>query len=401
MLRFLLTMVVLLGSSGLAAAIEFEARTWTNDQGQTIQATLTGMSRTVAFLDEDGKRINAPIDRLSEADQAYLDAARRLRRWRQWMTPSGSPARCRLQAVSPNGVKLEHEGAVHEVAFSRLADEDRALLSAVFANLDLDGIGPEELPALSRQQRTWTNNDGKAIAAELRAVEGDTVVLYFNHREWRVPLDSLSDADQRFVSQATAGNGSQPSDPLEPPADRGAGDLLVGRPTPPTRTPPAGPPIAHNPGAEAARKHAEEARRRAEEQRLRFEERAREMRERSARSHVETEVVSSSRPSRPSPPARDVSRDPTPTPPSSVPPLQLVNEYECFSCNKTWQSKREYHAGDKCPHCGVTFDQMTGEDGEIVEETSRGKARRYGRIVKLVVFLVIGIAGFIGRTMKS
>ena len=74
-----------------------------------------------------------------------------------------------------------------------------------------------------------------------------------------------------------------------------------------------------------------------------------------------------------------------------------MNEYTCSSCNHTWHTAREMGAGDKCPKCGITFDFMEDENGKIVEETSTGKAKRYGGIVKLVIFAVMAVGGLLAK----
>lgn len=52
------------------------------------------------------------------------------------------------------------------------------------------------------QARTWTNRDGKLIEAELLGVEGDMVKLQVGKKVYEIPLKSLSDADQEFLSEA-------------------------------------------------------------------------------------------------------------------------------------------------------------------------------------------------------
>ena len=49
--------------------------------------------------------------------------------------------------------------------------------------------------------RTWTNQDGVEIEAELVAVDGDKVVLNMEGKEYPVPLASLSEEDQAFAKE--------------------------------------------------------------------------------------------------------------------------------------------------------------------------------------------------------
>ncbi|MEM9017295.1 MAG: SHD1 domain-containing protein [Verrucomicrobiota bacterium] len=47
--------------------------------------------------------------------------------------------------------------------------------------------------------RTWTNDQGRAIEAALVDVEGDKAVLNMNGKNFDVPIESLSTADQEFI----------------------------------------------------------------------------------------------------------------------------------------------------------------------------------------------------------
>ncbi|GHC43394.1 hypothetical protein [Roseibacillus persicicus] len=49
--------------------------------------------------------------------------------------------------------------------------------------------------------REWTSNDGKKITADLVRTEGDTVVLLMRGKEFKIPLDRLSEADQEYVRE--------------------------------------------------------------------------------------------------------------------------------------------------------------------------------------------------------
>jgi hypothetical protein len=49
--------------------------------------------------------------------------------------------------------------------------------------------------------RTWTNSDGRAIEADLVKLDGVEVVLQKDGKEYRVPLESLSEEDQRFAKE--------------------------------------------------------------------------------------------------------------------------------------------------------------------------------------------------------
>lgn len=67
-------------------------------------------------------------------------------------------------------------------------------------------------PGLKAQVRTWTNNDGATIEAELVSISDDTVTIrrHPDNRRFDIPLTMLSAADQRWLAaQAIANSGSR------------------------------------------------------------------------------------------------------------------------------------------------------------------------------------------------
>ena len=60
--------------------------------------------------------------------------------------------------------------------------------------------------------RPWTDVDGRVIEAEFVRVEGESVVLSMNGKEYPVPLARLSEADREFArSQAAGGEAGKPA----------------------------------------------------------------------------------------------------------------------------------------------------------------------------------------------
>lgn len=49
--------------------------------------------------------------------------------------------------------------------------------------------------------RTWTNLDGKTIIAELVKVDAQEVILNKNGKEYRIPINTLSEEDQTHISE--------------------------------------------------------------------------------------------------------------------------------------------------------------------------------------------------------
>ena len=74
--------------------------------------------------------------------------------------------------------------------------------------------------------------------------------------------------------------------------------------------------------------------------------------------------------------------------PAQMPEMEMTREYlQCMKCNKEVPSTSK--VGDKCPHCGITWDAEQGQDG--VYRDAAGKPvrfRKYGSIVGVVVFVL-------------
>lgn len=427
----LLTLV--LGYAPALNATDYSPRKWTNDQGETIEATLRRVSGKTAVLDHNGEIVRAPINRLSEADQEWLESVRELKRWREWTMADGSTQRAKLEELDGEQLTLKSPSEEFELTLDQVSDADRELISAVYNPSAMEESNASGLSSGEVVTRNFTDNRGKTINAEYRGVEGDKIVLFFKDREWRVPLADFSAADQQWVAQAQldgdlssssaiASNGQRSQTPQlglnrdEYNRTRNAIDGRMG--------------VGSNP---ASRMH-EEMMARMETQRQQMEQdrlkRNREREERLAQMRREADErraererereeqfasaapPPSSRPKAPIASEPNTSRPDTPAPnfreptyptssssPSTGPAdgAVWVNQYECFSCNHKWESTRKYGAGDKCPSCGVSFDYMEDENGQIVEETSSSKARRYGGIVKLVIFAVIAVGGLLSR----
>ncbi|HEY5621753.1 MAG TPA: glycosyl hydrolase [Pontiella sp.] len=65
------------------------------------------------------------------------------------------------------------------------------------------------------ESRIWTSRDGKTATAEFEKLDDDSVVLKKNGRTVRIPLDSLSDADQSYVREYMAEQVRQQQAPLQ------------------------------------------------------------------------------------------------------------------------------------------------------------------------------------------
>jgi len=73
-----------------------------------------------------------------------------------------------------------------------------------------------------------------------------------------------------------------------------------------------------------------------------------------------------------------------------MPQMEMVKE--CSNCKK--QVSAASKDGDKCPHCGVRW-------GSYSSGGFRGGGRGLGRLIGLGIAVVIGIVGFIVRSINS
>ncbi|WP_442484275.1 hypothetical protein [Aeoliella sp. SH292] len=405
-------------------AVEYSERSWTDDEGKSVSAKLLRLSGSTAILDQDGKIVRAPVGRLSDADQEWIKKVRELNRWREWTMIDGTKRRLKFENKEGDEVTLKEGSASVELTIDQLSDVDRQLLATVFDTATATAPGFESPMAGgtgATESREWTNSNGKKIDAEYRGVEGEKVVLFFQNREWRVPLAQFSQTDQDWVAQQNAppssgtpnsGNGYGAPSPPPPQVAAAPATLfeaaqhqIRGRTNPgfdssaasPIESTPPDPMAAHNAAMERMEQNRLENERRAEEQWAAM---------RGQQDEMDSMASAPSTPSHSAPsPPESFSPGPSmhePTFPASAPADPgsggvMMNEYTCSSCNHTWHTAREMGAGDKCPKCGITFDFMEDENGKIVEETSTGKAKRYGGIVKLVIFAVMAVGGLLAK----
>lgn len=225
-MRLVSTTIMLLVAvtCGTSWAVEYSERSWTDDEGRTVSAKLVRVSGSTAILDQNGKVVRAPVNRLSDADQEWIKKVRELNRWREWTMADGSKRRLKFEDKEGDQISLKEGSETVELVLGELSDVDRALLATVFdtsseatppatfgsANPMLrpgvlpPGLRPSDAAMLNLpgtgEVREWTNVNGKKIEAEYRGVENGKIVLYFKDREWKVPPDQFVEADQQWVA---------------------------------------------------------------------------------------------------------------------------------------------------------------------------------------------------------
>lgn len=387
-----------------ATAVEYPERTWTNDQGKTIEARMLRASGTTAILRQDGENIRAPIDRLSEADQAWIEQTKELGKYRDWTLADGTKRKARLSSFDDGKLELKEKGEIAQHDLDELSDADQLLIAKVYnLNLAADsptgGVPPTtgDFQPSTPVTRSWTDMNGKTIEAEFRGTEGDKIVLYFKDREWRVPLYRFSQEDKQFVASARAeslGTHRIAANPTPRPS-------VSATFSPPAASPAAPRNRAHEMMLEQQARMQREAEQRAQQQQERIAqmERDRQQRELQAQQQREAEQRRRERQRREQQAADSLaSHDPNGyAAPPSPPAGQWVNEYICYSCNHTWESAKELGVNDKCPNCGVRFDYVEDENGNVVDRSPRS----YRGIIRLVIFAVIGVGGMLARMSRS
>ena len=64
---------------------------------------------------------------------------------------------------------------------------------------------------VSAEERSWTNSGGKKIVATLIEIAGESAVLQMNGNPFKVPIASLSPADQEFIKNWKKSDLTDPS----------------------------------------------------------------------------------------------------------------------------------------------------------------------------------------------
>lgn len=431
-----------------AEADDYPVRKWTNDKGETIDAKLLRVSGSTAILDQDGNIVRAPISRLSDADKEWIKDVRELNRWREWTMIDGSTRRAKLSEIEGDEITLSDRDLNEQVELTLegLSDADRELLATVYGT-DSPTAGSPAIGGLSNRPtggvsrgrglesgvipgsgeiRSWTDVRGKTIEAEYRGLEGDKIVLFFQNREWRVPILDFSTEDQIWVSEHVldqVAKQSQPTAPAAPQVASAGGnnfnntqDAIRGRMNPGLGNSNMGNSnmgSSHFGGSNAGGSHsnsgmgqpqndalasARENQRRLEQASL---ERERRLNERLASAPTASPSHTNDNDIGFQPPGFNAPQSSSPTYPTSanVPEEQMVQTMTCGSCNHTWVVSN-FKAGGKCPGCGITIDTVEDGSGNVVDETGSSKARRYVGLVRLAVIALMVGGGLLAKMAR-
>ncbi|MEM8865712.1 MAG: zinc ribbon domain-containing protein [Planctomycetota bacterium] len=431
----LLFRFVVFSSFTLFLAAVAGARTWTDDQGETFTATFLRVSGNIVVMNDGSQVIHMPLDSLSSEDRAWVAACCSVEKKREWHTVTGGSIVGLFLRYESGKVVLRTGAGERSVWLDRLSRADRELL-----NRATDGDVPQQVPSsptvvttnLPSEERLWTSASGKEIVAEFVRIDGDRVVLRMKGKEYRVRLNRLSEADRQYVADRQKAFASEAVPSFEEVADdqsatssRNVSRTAIEQTPDPEPTPvfdaliADGGPYSYRVensggqrrvwangfelfGADAdrlvayMREHGDRLatekympaeamsqhqawREQDRQQRLSDREEALERRRRWMEKQAEQK-----QPRYP----QQVSRDNAGKDQGEVTP---VFSYQCYSCNNYFESTRKTGVGDKCPHCGVEFNEYTDEDG--VTQTTAWSPRGIGRVI---VWSIVGIASLVG-----
>ncbi|QDT69615.1 hypothetical protein MalM25_25540 [Planctomycetes bacterium MalM25] len=188
-------------------------RVWTNTEGQTLEAEFVRLRGRDALLKTEERTITAPINRLAQEDQDWIERYRELTRSREWGKPGAEPVRGQFFGAKNGKVRLKHGSKVLMLPYDQIGEEDWRQVEQALKHLEQEI--PEDLltfkpaaPAPSERvdldaaiERTWTDAKGREIVAKYLGVSGPKVRLWMRDKEFVVPLARFSDADRSWVAR--------------------------------------------------------------------------------------------------------------------------------------------------------------------------------------------------------
>ncbi len=393
---------LLVAAAILVLAPEASARTWTDNRGNQVVAKFVRVHQGDVVLLRGGRALKVPFENLSQEDQEYIRKELEAK-GQGHLVPATSGWSVGARTGRPGVGRLDGPtgGEDGDPDEGWEGDQDR-----------------EEGPGGPEPERTWTDTRGRTIEARFVGMSGNNVLLLKEGRQISVPLAAVSPQDQQYVRAAVAA--------------RGAGGSAPGGAGPRSRSPHAsGPPPGYAsrmpPGyAEYGEEESED-----QEEMMEHEESEEyseygppedmDEQQRSGRGPGSSGYRggssagygsqsgygggSSGRSGFPGPRSPRGPGGPPPSYPSSDYGESSSEEsyaggadsqivYYCTGCKK--EVPAHLKAGDKCPHCGITFEYEQTADGKWVDKGGREvspwlvKIGGTGGIVTVVV-IVIGL----------
>ncbi len=197
----------------IVATPPVEGRTWTNTDGQTLEAEFIRLSNRAALLKAGEKTITAPLNRLSQEDRDWVDRYKELMRSRDWGRPEGPTYQGRYAEAKNGKLRVKHGSKTHLIPYEELSDDDWRYAKTVMDHLEAEM--PEELVALKPApeltladgikpsqavERSWTDSRGREIVAGYLGVHESNALLWMRDKEFKVPLEKLSADDRRWIA---------------------------------------------------------------------------------------------------------------------------------------------------------------------------------------------------------
>lgn len=365
---------------------------------------------------------------------------------REWTDKHGHSTSADFVRIHEDDVILMRGKKVHRVPFAEFCPDDQEYIRTLLAKKGKEHLVPVDAPL-----RTWTDNRGRGIEAQLVRVDDEqTVVLRGAKKMHEIAFDKFSAADRAYLRAELAAQGK--ADSLPPAtADELAAAVPASPPPAVAQAPPAAPAIAAPPlpsfspppiprvglpgppgfggGASAARERmqqhlaemeaarqrsqqesaeqmrrmreeSEERRRRWDEEQAAAQQRREEQRradqQRRAESQARAEQAAAEQRAR----LQSMTQPATSNPPvpQTLAPSPAAPQFEqrmykyCEKCQK--ELPDSIGAGDHCPYCGVFFDFERTLDGQKIQAPAEKRFLHWitgGGGVALVVWLIVAV----------
>ena len=141
---------------GLLVVGHAQARTWTDQQGRTMEATFVRVSGDTAYFDRGGERIGVKLSQLSDKDQRYIRRQTKVPKkslkksstviaQRNWVDDQGNTTKAKFVRVFNDNVVLLRGGRALQVPFWKLSKNDQDYVEVILKEQGRE-IPPREAP---------------------------------------------------------------------------------------------------------------------------------------------------------------------------------------------------------------------------------------------------------------
>ena len=394
------------------------ARVWTDRQGRQTDAQFVRVRGDNVVLQKGLKPLVIPLSEFCDEDQEYI---------KEQTKGKGG-------AKPPAGGKKDADAADDSAPSSptlkskktKTADpsnpfepvEEKASSDDSHAEELKPKAEKAEIPKINTDggfdERTWTDIKSNKLTANFSRLEGKIVVLLKKGEEKRFPIDQFTYNDKLYIRQAAldlqkyqkfAGN-REKADPPSGMAAQGGMPGPMNQPAMPRMPAPPGNPMFEAMQQQAAalqqqqeernrqsladnekqRQQAEEARRQQDAQRQLAADQDRQRQEEQNRRMEEQRRLADAQMQQ----NLNGAAPPVPTPVSAAPSDQQFYSKQCLSCKKLIPSSSKL--GDRCPHCGVIWEEEEDEHGRVIARSTSETARITFGFIFFVVAALVALA---------